>query len=165
MYSDEYLMASFRYYGGINIRDLKLNTKNFIGKKIYNSLHMADYLMAGGDKLNALLKELLPEANLCIPTMKHAYEFSIIEAGLLDTRTRIELSNIKETMYDVAFVNNESYVSCSFRYYKKGGMLKHIFLRYHSRVCDVRLDKIMIPKCKMYIFEDLLSRELIPIDG
>lgn len=164
VYSKDYLLASFRYYGGINITDLKLNTKNFIGKEIYRSLHMADYLMAGGDKLNLLLKSLLPDAKLCIPTMKHAYEFSIIEAALLDTNTRIELSNIKPTMYDVALVNYSSYVSCSFRYYKKGKMIKHIFLRYHSRVPDVKLEKIMIPSCKVHIFDDLLNRKLIPIE-
>lgn len=164
VYDNKFMLASFRYYGGTSIINLKLNTKKYLGKKIYPKLHMADYLMEGGDALNALLKQLFPDANKCNWSMKHAYEFSIIEAALLDLTTQIEVTDIRPYMFNVAMVNVEGYVSCSFRYLPKTGVMKNIFLRYSSRVADVRLDKIIVPVYRRHLFDELLVRELTPID-
>lgn len=125
---------------------------------------MGDYLMAGGDKLKALLKHLFPDAHLCRPNMKHAYEYSIIESTLLDTTTRIEVTGETAYKFDVAMVNIEGYVSCSFRYLKRRGSITQIYIRYSSRHKAIRLDEISVPPYQKHLFMDLLTRELTPID-
>lgn len=164
VYSKDHLLASFRYYGGTSIVDLRLNTKSHIGKVFKARYYMGDYIMPGGDRLRSYLKELLPEAVYCYPTMRNAYEYSILESALLDLSTCIEVSNIKKHSYDVALVNNESYVSSSFRYYPNKGLVTNLFLRYHSRVPDVKGMRIKVPFIRRHVFSDLLTRDLKPID-
>lgn len=164
VYDKNFLLASFRYYGGTSISNLRLNTKEYLGKKIYHKLHLADYQAKGGDKLNALLKSLFPDARLCNPLMRNAYEYSIIEAALLDSSTKIEVTNIEDGRFDVAMVNVDGYVSCSFRYSRIRCMMKNIFLRYHSKKHDVRLAHLHVPKYRTHLLEELLTRELTPID-
>lgn len=156
------LLSTFTYSGGKHIRNLVLNTKKYMGKSFGEIIRLDDYHATGGERLKVMLDELLPDAKDCNVYMKHALEFSIIEAALLDTDTRIELSDINRYGFSVAMVNIDGYTSSSFRFYHSG-RLERIFIRYSGKAPDIRLDKILIPSKCMHLFTDLLTRELTPI--
>jgi hypothetical protein len=157
IYDRNYLLASFGYVGGRYISNLKLNTKKYIDTVIGDSLQLEDSYMERGTELKQLLDKLFPLAIHCHPNVKHAYEFSIIEACLLDPSTIVELSRKTQFGCDVALTNVEGYVSSSFRYFYTH-RLKYIFVRYHSRKPDVRLKEIIIPSIRREKFIEALDR-------
>lgn len=158
VYTDKALMAYFRYYGSPFINDLRLNTRRYIGKKLDNKASLIKYPTELKNKLIPVLKELFPDAHLCNPTIKHALELAAIEAAILDTSTEIEISNISQNeRFDVAIYNNADYISSSFRYKKKSGVMKNVFLRYHHHITTVETPRIWVPPHKRIIFENLLN--------
>lgn len=162
IYDSKNLLASFKYYGGTNIIDLKINSKRYIGKTFYRKLKLSDVCMTGGTELCSLLRTIFPDANKCNPYMNHAYEFSILEAALLDPDTRIELSRHCDKGFDVALMNYENNITSSFRYYNRG-MIRYVYLRYNLKV-GVKINTIHIPKYRIHLFTDLLTRDLTPFD-
>lgn len=164
IYDKKFILSSFRYYGGISIHDVRLHTPAHLGKTFCPTLHLGDYIMSYGDKLKIVLKEMFPDARKCHQQMRYAYEFSIIEAALLDTNTQIEVTNIKEKQFDVALLSVEQYISSSFVYCNHTKKhLRDVYVKYHSMIRADRVDKLIIPPYTTYLFDDLLTRKLIPI--
>lgn len=163
VYDTKKLIASFKWYGGNRLYNVRLNTRHYIDKDISKVVYkLNDDSMPYGPELAAVLKERLPMAPECHPLFKNAYEFSILESCIRDTTTQFEISRVTKFGFDVAMVNVEGYVSSSFRFLNSG-KLKHIFIRYNSRQKDIKLPLIYIPPTRMHLFTDLLTRELLPI--
>lgn len=161
VYDNEFMMARFKYFGGTYITGLHLNTKKYIGRSIYNQLRLYRKDVAQSTELGDKLKELLPNANKCIPKLKHALELSIIEAAICDQESTIEIYNTNKYGFGVEIVHNERYVSIGFKYLYSG-KLKNVFLRYSPRQKDIRIHLITLPVyCKPF-FIDLMMRPLTP---
>lgn len=161
IYDNETILASFKYFGGRNIRYLRINTKDYIDRDLFPRMLLDDSCMAGGTELANKLRELFPNANQCNSNMRHAFEFSIIEAALLDPNSCIELSRHTKHTFDVAIVNYDYNISISFRYLYSG-TLRYVYLRYNHKK-GVKLKHIHIPPYRLNIFNDLLNRTLTPI--
>lgn len=162
LYNQDYLMASFYYYGGTTIFGLVLNTKNYIGHSFYHSMKLYDEYLSSGTALGVLLKERFPMAKECNDKMQYAYEYSIVEWLLNSPTSMIEVSPT-QFGYAVAIVNNEAFTSCSFRYATKGKEIKKLWLRYSSRVKTVQLDRIIVPRCRWEFMDQLIDRTFTPI--
>lgn len=162
LYSRNYLIASFYYYGGSTISRLILNTKNYIGRSFKPSMNLVDADLKGGDALCVLLKEKFPMAKECNQKMAYAYEFSIVEWLLNDTSSMIEVKPVKFG-YDVAIVNVDAYASCSFRYLTGAKAIRKLWLRYNSRVKTVKVDRLLVPRCRWVFMEELVDRTFNPI--
>ncbi len=162
IYNREFLMASFYYYGGSTISRLVLNTKKYIGHSFYSSLNLIEEYLSGGDALCLLLKEKFPKASECNEKMAYAYEFSIVEWLLNDPASMVEFIPSRFG-YDFSIVNIPANTSCSFRYVVKGKEIKKLWLRYHSRVKTVKVERIIIPRCRWDFMDQLIDRSFNPI--
>lgn len=165
IYSNDELLASFAYGGGTDIRRVKINTKSYINRDVSkSSFYMHDRTGEGGSRLKEVLDELFPDTiKECLPSMRYAYEFSIIESALRDPTTQIEVSNIHETWFDVALVNVEGFVSCSFRFRSREVALENVYLKYSPKKKIFRAGSMRFPEDCLDLFWGLLERDLIPI--
>ena len=158
LYNKNFLMATFGYFGGNYIRDLRINSRTYLDREIGSPLILSDSYLDGGDKLKLLLDVILPNANLCSGGFKFAKELAFIESILLDVDTVIEIENKRRLSCDVIMVNNEKYVSCSFHYIFGSHVIESVFIRYSRRHKDIRLDDILI---RIPVFKRELIRSAI----
>ena len=159
LYTQRNMIRSFRYYGGYRLYDLKLNTKNYIDKDIHDCLVLYDQVSMYSGELKRILDERYPFAKGLNNEMKNAFEFSLIENGLRDTGTGIEVKYPNEWRIDVVMVNVEQFLSCSFSYYFSRGTMENIFIRWRKKQKDIRVKKIKVPKSCIFLIEDLIERD------
>lgn len=160
VYDNEFMLASFKYFGGTYVTGLRLNTKKYIGRSIYNQLRLYRKDVAQSTELGEKLKELLPFASQCVPKLKHALELSIIESAICDTDSEIEVYTTNKFGFGVEIINNDRYVSIGFKYLYSG-KLKNVFLRYSPRQKDIRIPFIVLPfQCKPF-FINLMNRPIV----
>lgn len=164
IYDKHNILCKFKYTGGKCIWNTELNLphRGKIGFCGYKKLHLIEKNMEDSSKLLEILQNKFPKAHLCDARYKNCYEFSIIEVTINDKTTEIEIeqnnkNNIKNKKYNFYLINNENYVSCSFKITEKCDNLLNIFLRCHGHSKDIKLNKINIPKHKQYIFKKYID--------
>lgn len=162
VYTNDGLMASFRWYGGFRLYDLRLNTKRYIDKPLYNIMRLDDRVYRGCSILLPLLHTHFPYAKTCNNDYKHGLEWSIIEAALLDSTTCIEIEQVRYGL-TVAMVNMNHYISCSFKYLPANGRLVRVFIRFNGKEKDIRVIDMRVPPYGIELIEGLMTRELLPI--
>lgn len=163
IHNNAYLLASFRYYGNSLIHNLKLNTRESIDKNFYVKIKLMDSYMSRGEELHNILKEMFPDADKCSSDYKHAYELSIVEWLLRDSRSQMEITHKTTKWFDIAIVHPDAYASCSFRYLIATNRLQNLFLRYNKRQKDTKVPFVNIPPRLKETFLELTEKELNPI--
>ena len=162
LYKGKFLMASFFYVGGCVISSIVLNTKKHIGHTFTPKMLLNEKYLIGGDILFNLLKEKFPKASECNILMKHAYEYNIIEWLLNDPTSMVDIIPSRFGI-DISIVNIDAYTNCSFRYLSKRKKMTRIWLRYNTRVKTVRIDTILLPRCRWSYMDNIVDRTFLPI--
>lgn len=157
VYNSDFLMASFSYFGGNYIRELKLNTRTYLDKEIGSPLLLDDSYLDGGNKLKLLLDIILPDAGLCVGWFQFAKELAFVESILMDSDTVIEIENKTKRSFDVVLINDAKYASCSFHYVPTSYTISDVFIRYSRRHKDIRMDiSIKIPEFKRELIHGVI---------
>jgi hypothetical protein len=155
VYNRGLFLGMFRYYGGKSLWNIYLNTKNYIDRDEVYETHMIHFKV--GEKLNNLLQFLLPNAGECSNAIKNAMELALIESSILDANTEYEITNINSKSFCVSMVNRVDYFSCSFKYLRRSGKLKKVFIRWSRTHKDIRLEEMETHKDRRFLYEDILS--------
>lgn len=149
LYSFRFLMATFSYYGSKHINNLTLNTKPFIGKPFYRTLHLSDSWMQYGDQLAELLRVRFPNAHLCKGGLKYAVEFSIIESAIGDKSIVVEFDHYNRYGCDVYVMGSveNGFVSCSFCWLWSD-KIAHVYIRTGGQAKLMKVREITVPEWK-----------------
>lgn len=159
IFNKDFLIMSFRYYGGKRIYDLKMNTPNLIGKSKYKEIVLDDRVYRSSSKVKEILDSLFPNAKRCNNKMKHGLEYSIIESAILDENSEINVSKINENLTNVSINNENEKLTCSFKLSLDKMRLNDVFVKFYKKGgIDGKYKEIRIPKGKETIFIKLIKK-------
>lgn len=152
------VIASFTYYGGFRLYELKLWTERHIDRERYKMLFLTEEFMNGGSKVKERLDQLLPRAKETSWRFPCAWEFFLLESSIFSKGTEVSVYNKKQASMTVSVVNEDNGLYTSFKYnFNRNFIYKWTIESSGFMIRRRTIKKIEIPEDRINTFKQLLN--------
>lgn len=150
IYNDVRVKATFRYFGGKRIYNVRINSKQFSDRPEYKEIVLHHKVYAKSDLLYAKLNEIFPDSKECNHWMKNSDRivYDMLDTYLRNNDNVIEVDRKGESesgrkaYCDIYIINDDAYISVSFRYFTYTGVIRNVFIKTSSRKRPLRVKKL-----------------------